>query len=80
MKGIQRAAPVNTGMARKQSQLIAGPRVLRRFSLVQLCVTPRTVARQTPLSMGILQARMLEWVAMASSRGSSPPRDQMQVS
>ena len=24
---------------------------------------------------GILQARTLEWVAMASSRGSSPPRD-----
>ena len=25
---------------------------------------------------GILQARILEWVAMPSSRGSSPPRDQ----
>ena len=24
---------------------------------------------------GILQARILEWVAMPSSRGSSPPRD-----
>ena len=24
---------------------------------------------------GILQARMLEWVAIPSSRGSSPPRD-----
>ena len=30
--------------------------------------------------MGILQARTLEWVAMPSSRGSSPPRDQTQVS
>ena len=29
---------------------------------------------------GILQARILEWVAMASSRGSSWPRDQTQVS
>ena len=29
---------------------------------------------------GILQARMLEWVAKASSRGSSPPRDQTHVS
>ena len=28
----------------------------------------------------ILQARMLEWVAMSSSRGSSWPRDQTQVS
>ena len=27
----------------------------------------------------ILQARTLEWVAMPSSRGSSPPRDQTQV-
>ena len=29
---------------------------------------------------GILQARTLEWVAMPSSRGSSPPRDQTRVS
>ena len=29
---------------------------------------------------GILQARILEWVAMPSSRGSSPPRDQTHVS
>ena len=41
----------------------------------QLCLTPWTVACQAPLSMGILQARILEWVAMPSSRGSSQPRD-----
>ena len=29
---------------------------------------PRTVARQAPPSMGILQARILEWVVMPSSR------------
>ena len=29
---------------------------------------------------GILQARMLEWIAMPSSRGSSQPRDQTHVS
>ena len=34
---------------------------------------------QAPLSMGILQA-ILEWVAMPSSRGSSQPRHQTQVS
>ena len=33
------------------------------------------VALQSPLSTGILQARLLEWVAMPSSRGSSQPRD-----
>ena len=43
-------------------------------------VTPWTVAHQAPLSMGILQARILEWVAMFSSRGSSQPRDRTQVS
>ena len=32
-------------------------------------------ARQAPLSLGILQARILEWVVMLSSRGSSQPRD-----
>ena len=41
--------------------------VLNRFSHVQPFVTPWTVARQAPLSMGILQARILEWVAMPSS-------------
>ena len=30
--------------------------------------------------MGILQARILEWAAMPSSRESSQPRDQTQVS
>ena len=46
----------------------------------QLFATPWTVARQAPLSMGILQARILEGVAMPSSRGSSRPRSQTQVS
>ena len=41
---------------------------------------PWTAPCQSPLSMGILQARILEWVAMTSSRGSSQPRDQTQVS
>ena len=47
---------------------------------VWLFVTPWTVARQAFLSMGILQARILEWVAMPSSRGSSQPWDRTQVS
>ena len=36
---------------------------------------PWTVARQAALSMGILQARILEWVVVPSSRGSSQTRD-----
>ena len=49
--------------------------ILSCFHHVQLFVTPWTLAHQAPLSMGILQARILEWVAMPSSRGSSWPRD-----
>ena len=49
--------------------------VLRRFSRVRLFATPWTVAHQASLSMGVLQARILEWVAMPSSRESSQPRD-----
>ena len=50
------------------------------LSRVQLCAIPWTAALQAPLSMGIFQARILEWVAMPSSRGSSQPRDWTQVS
>ena len=34
------------------------------LSCVLLFVTPWSIAPQTPLSMGILQARILDWVAM----------------
>ena len=44
------------------------------------CTTLWTIARQAPLTMGILQARILEWVTMPSSRGSSQPRDWTRVS
>ena len=41
--------------------------------------TPWILVCQALLSMGILQARKLEWVAISSSRGSSQPRDQTHV-
>ena len=41
------------------------------LSHVWLFATPWTVALQAPLSLEILQARILAWVAMTSSRGSS---------
>ena len=53
--------------------------VLSRSVCVRLFVNPWTVAHQTPLSMGILQARILGWVARSSSRGSSQPRDGTEV-
>ena len=42
--------------------------------------TPWTVVRQVPLSMRILQARILKWVAFPFSRGSSQPGDRTLVS
>ena len=47
--------------------------VLSHFSCVRLFAAPRTVIHHASLSMGILQARIMEWVA---SRVSFPPRDQ----
>ena len=49
-------------------------------SRVWLFVTPWTIACHAPLSMGILQARTLEWVAMPSCRESPQPRNRTQVS
>ena len=46
----------------------------KSLSHVQLFVIPWTIVH------GILQARILEWVAVPFSRGSSQPRDQTQVS
>ena len=45
---------------------------------VQLFVTPWTVACQAPLTVGLLQTRILAWAALGFSRGSSRPRDQTQ--
>ena len=43
-------------------------------------VTPWTVAYQAPLSMGILQARILEWVSSPFLKGCSRPRGETQNS
>ena len=44
------------------------------FSRILLFETLGTLAHQAPLSW-TLQARILEWVTMPSTRGSSKPRD-----
>ena len=54
--------------------------VLSHFSHVLLFATPWTVDCQAPLSLGILQARLREWVAMPSCRGPSQPRGWTRVS
>ena len=51
--------------------------------VAQSCLTlcnPVDYSLPGPLSVGIFQARTLEWVAYRSSRRSSQPRDQTQVS
>ena len=47
---------------------------------VRLFMILQTVSHQAPPTMGILQARILEWVAILFSRGSSQPRDQTCIS
>ena len=54
--------------------------MLSHLICVQLFVIPWTVALQAPPSTGIFQTRILKWVAMPSSKGSSQPRDQVHIS
>ena len=54
--------------------------LLSRFSRVCLFATPWTAVHQGSSVHGILQARILEWVVMSSSRGSSWLRDQTRIS
>ena len=51
--------------------------VLSHFRHIWHFATLRTVAHQAPL---IFQVRILKWVAMPSSRGSSQPRDGTHIS
>ena len=48
-------------------------------SCLPLC-DPWTVTCQAPLSMEIIQARILEWIAYPFSKGSSQPRNRTVVS
>ena len=53
------------------------------MSVAQLCLTLCDPMDRSPPGSsvhGILQARILEWVAIPSSRGSSQPRDRTCVS
>ena len=59
-----------------QSSLVSGIISDCALSVTSDCLWPYgLLAHQAPLSMGILQARVLEGVASPFSRGSSQPRD-----
>ena len=49
-------------------------------SLVKVKATQSCPTLCDPMDFIILQARILEWIAILFSRGSSQPRDQTQVS
>ena len=53
--------------------------VLSHFNPIQFC-DPMDCSLPGSSVHGILQARILQWVAMPSSRGSSWPRDQTHIS
>ena len=77
-KGLPSAFPSHSHKIHYRVQY--GNKLLKKSkSCVTLC-DPWTGAHQAPLSMGILQARILEWVAMPSSWGSSRPRDRTRIS
>ena len=72
-KGLQETQP--PGLAVKP-----GPSTwLQSNVLVTLC-DPLDCSPPGSSVHGISQARILEWVAISSSRESSPPRDQTQIS
>ena len=49
-------------------------------SVMSDSAAPWTVACQAPLFVGIPQAKILEWLDISSSRGSSQTRDQTTLS
>ena len=52
----------------------------RSLSCVRLSVTPDLCSSPGPSVHGTLQARILEWVAISSSRGSPQPGDRTFIS
>ena len=66
-------------IAKRQFMIFVYRFVLSCFSRVQLC-NPMACSLPGSSVHGILQARILEWVATPCFRGSSQPRDRAQVS
>ena len=64
---------IDTGHVAQSPQ--SGPRWSPAFKIEPVLFPP-----SPGLSMGALQARILEWVAVSFSRGSSQPKDRTQVS
>ena len=67
----------NTHLMSPQNKLTC---MLSHFSHVRLFVTPVDYNLPVFSAHGLFQARILEWVAMSFSRGSSWPRDRIHIS
>ena len=65
---IQRQPTVLCAAWQQEGIYVTCACVLSHFSCVWLFVIPWTIACQAPLSIGFFQARILEWLAMPSSR------------
>ena len=73
----------NDGLILKTFKVTLYTSIKTCAKLLQLCLTLCNSMDCSPPGSsvhGILQARILEWVAVVSSRGPSPPRDQTHVS
>ena len=83
---LPRSQPAGPGVDRTQGQGTQGSRGLekgRGHMHAQSCPTLWDPTDCSPLGSsvcGVLQARILEWVAISSSRGSSRPRGRTQIS
>ena len=64
---------------KKKSSCNAGEYVSESHSVMSNSLWPMDCSLSGSSILGILQERILEWVAVPFSRGSSLPRDQIQV-
>ena len=81
LTNILNTCPTTSNVSGRTSYVIFGVCVrANSLILVWLFVALWSVAHQIPLSLGILHARILEWVAMLFAKGSSWPRDQTCIS
>jgi len=83
--GVVRDGPLRGGnLEWRQALRISGIfQAVCTFSVIQSCPTLSNPMDYSPLGFsvhGIFQARILEWVAISFSRGSSRPQDIIQFS
>ena len=74
MKNLKASKELSKRASDLRSKMARALCLLSRSIMSDSFETLWTVAHQVPLCLGILQVRILEWVAKASSRGSAQPK------